>query len=73
MINECDTAYKSGLLLMEANLPPINSSYLGLVLNYAVFYFEILNMNTMAIEIAQKVQILIQFGILIKNKYAIIF
>ena len=55
MIKECDTAYKSGLLLMEENLSALNSSYLSLVLNYAVFFFEILNMKEMAIEIAENV------------------
>jgi len=47
-------AYQTATDLAEKELPPINTTRLGLALNYSVLYYEILNEPKAACELAQK-------------------
>lgn len=47
-------AYQTATDLAEKDLPPINTTRLGLALNYSVLYYEILNEPKAACELAQK-------------------
>jgi 14-3-3 protein epsilon len=47
-------AYQAATDVASKELPPINTSRLGLALNYSVLYYEILNEPKAACELAQK-------------------
>lgn len=47
-------AYQAATDLAEKDLPPINTTRLGLALNYSVLFYEILNEPKAACELAQK-------------------
>ncbi len=47
-------AYQAATEIAAKELPPINTSRLGLALNYSVMYYEILNEPKAACELAQK-------------------
>jgi len=47
-------SYKVAFEIAEANLPSTHPTRLGLVLNYSVFYYEILKQPEKAIEMAKK-------------------
>ena len=54
LIQKANECYQSGMTIAQEELDNANSTYLGLVLNYSVFLYDIMELKNEAIEISKK-------------------
>ncbi|OHT07350.1 14-3-3-like protein 2 [Tritrichomonas foetus] len=54
IIQQAAQCYEAGLEIARSELQPINPTLLGLVLNYSVFLYDIMDMKNEAIELSSK-------------------
>lgn len=54
MIEKSQNSYQEAYELAKEKLPPTHAIRLGLALNYSVFFYEIINSNVKACEMAKQ-------------------